>query len=123
MDVERLYQQADVFLFPSFREPTGIVLFEAMRHGLPVITTDIGGPGHIVTDECGIRVPARDPQQFASDLAAAVRRLATDAKTRRSLSAGAHKRVAEIGLWDRKIGRMIELYRSILEARQETVGA
>lgn len=121
-EVERLYEEADVFLFPSFREPTGIVLFEAMRHGLPIITTDIGGPGHIVTDECGIRVPARDPKQFATDLAAAIRRLAGNTKLRQQLSAGAHERVAEIGLWDKKVDRMVRLYRSVLEARQDAVG-
>jgi glycosyltransferase involved in cell wall biosynthesis len=113
-EVERLYAASDVFLFPSFREPAGIVLFEAMRHGLPVITTDIGGPGHIVTDASGIRVPVRDPDQFANDLASAIGRIAMDRALLSSLSDGARKRVVEIGLWDGKIDRMMRLYRSIL---------
>jgi glycosyltransferase involved in cell wall biosynthesis len=113
-EVERLYEDSDVFLFPSFREPAGIVLFEAMRHGLPVITTDIGGPGHIVTDASGIRVPVRDPDQFTGDLASAIGRIAMDRVLLESLADGARRRVAEIGLWDGKIERMMSLYRSVL---------
>ena len=37
-EVEGHYAAADVFCFPSFREPMGGVFFEAMAHGLPVIT-------------------------------------------------------------------------------------
>jgi glycosyltransferase involved in cell wall biosynthesis len=112
--VEQLYREADVFLFPSFREPTGGVIIEAMRQGLPVITTDVGGPGHIVTDECGIRVSPRDPAQFATDLAGAIRRLAGDRAALQALSDGARARVADIGLWDGKIDRMIGLYESVI---------
>ena len=115
-EVEQLYREADLFLFPSFREPTGIVLFEAMRHGLPVITTDIGGPGYIVTDSCGIRVPAIDPKQLAEDLALAIRRLAEDPELLKTLGTGARARVEEIGLWDRKIERILEFYSKILHA-------
>ena len=112
-EVENLYRHADLFLFPSFREPTGIVLFEAMRYGLPVITTNIGGPGHIITDECGIRVPAENPEQLSDDLADEIRRLAVNRDVLAILSKGARARVSEIGLWDQKIERMLQLYQQI----------
>jgi len=113
LEVENLYRQADLFLFPSFREPTGIVLFEAMRHGLPIITTDIGGPGYIVTDTCGIRVPAITPDKFSSDLAEAIRKLAAEPTTLMALGLGARERVEQIGLWDKKIGRILNLYQAV----------
>jgi glycosyltransferase involved in cell wall biosynthesis len=115
-EVERLTREADLFLFPSFREPTGIVLFEAMRSGLPVITTNLGGPGYIVTDDCGIRVEADNPEQFATDLASAIRSLALDPQRRQKLGAGAHARVAELGLWPNKIDRTLRLYREVIES-------
>jgi len=108
--VEQLYRQADLFLFPSFREPTGIVLFEAMRHGLPVITTNLGGPGYIVTKNCGIRVSVIKPDQFADDLSQAIRKIADDPEMLRVLGNGARARVVEIGLWDEKIKRILNLY-------------
>jgi glycosyltransferase involved in cell wall biosynthesis len=101
-------------LFPSFREPTGIVLFEAMRNGLPIITTDLGGPGYIVTDKCGIKVTARNPEQFASDLGHAIRLLAMDPKLREELGRGAQARITEIGLWSNKIQRIMKIYNNVI---------
>lgn len=111
--VEDLYARADAFLFPSFREPSGSVIFEALRNGLPVITTDVGGPGFVIDENCGFAVPARTPDQLASDLAAAIRRLASDPALRLKLSAGALDRVARIGLWPNKVAWLTELYADI----------
>ena len=52
--VEELYASHDVFCFPSFREPAGGVLYEAMRHGLPIVTADRGGPSWIVDASSGL---------------------------------------------------------------------
>ena len=60
--VESLYQNSDVFVFPSFREPSGNVVFEAMRYGLPVITTDRGGPSFVVDDRSGIKTAGKAPR-------------------------------------------------------------
>ena len=112
-EIERLYERSDLFLFPSFREPTGIVLFEAMRHSIPIITANVGGPGHIVNDASGIRIDAITPEQFAKDLAGAIRTLAQNPKAVNKLGIGARDRVKEIGLWDNKIERVLSLYREV----------
>jgi glycosyltransferase involved in cell wall biosynthesis len=108
--VEALYEKADAFLFPSFREPSGSVVFEALRHGLPVITTDRGGPGFVIDASCGITVPAIDPGQLADDLAVAIMRIAQDDSLRIRLSTGARERIERIGLWDSKIRWLRALY-------------
>jgi glycosyltransferase involved in cell wall biosynthesis len=112
--VEQLYARGDLFLFPSFREPSGSVVFEALRHGLPVITTDRGGPGFVIDDTCGVTVPAIDPVQLAGDLATTITRIARDEALRARLGAGARERVARIGLWDSKIRWLLALYDEIL---------
>ncbi|MGD8532301.1 MAG: glycosyltransferase family 4 protein [Gammaproteobacteria bacterium] len=111
--VETLYSTADAFLFPSFREPSGSVVFEALRHGLPVITTDRGGPGFVVDQSCGIRVPAVDPDQLAADLADAITRLARDPGLMLRYAEGARERIASIGLWDNKIQWLLDLYSQV----------
>ena len=116
--VEQLYSKADAFLFPSFREPSGSVVFEAMRHGLPVVTIERGGPGFVVNESCGITVPAVGPEQLATDLADAVTRLARDPSLVSRLSVGAHERVANIGLWENKVNWLLTLYSQILEENQ-----
>jgi glycosyltransferase involved in cell wall biosynthesis len=112
--VEDLYARADAFLFPSFREPSGSVVFEALRHGLPVITTDRGGPGFVIDETCGITVPAVDPERLATELAAAITRLARDPALCGRLAAGARERVAAIGLWENKIGWLLDLYAELV---------
>lgn len=114
-EVERLYQEHDLFLFPSFREPTGGVILEAMRYGLPVISTNVGGPGFLVTEDSGIVVLAENPEKLASDLSNAIVRLASDAELRKRLSEGARKRVEHVGLWEKKIDRMIGYYQEIAQ--------
>ena len=121
-EVDQLYREADLFLFPSFREPTGIVLFEAMRHGLPIITTNRGGPGYIVTEHCGLKIPVTEPAQFARDIASAIRTLAQDRAILDALGRGARARVSEIGLWENKIKRMLALYQEVIEASQANKG-
>lgn len=116
--VEELYQQSDAFVFPSFREPSGNVVFEAMRHGLPVITTERGGPGYVVDDCSGVRLNASEPNQLATDIANTVRSLAVDRDRVRRLSRGARRRVAQIGLWPKKLERMGELYQSLIPSHQ-----
>jgi glycosyltransferase involved in cell wall biosynthesis len=118
--VEALYAQADAFLFPSFREPSGSVVFEALRHGLPVITTDRGGPGFVIDDSCGITVPAVDPEQLADDLAAAMTRIARDDSLRTRLGQGARERVARIGLWESKIRWLLALYDELLDTTHQS---
>jgi glycosyltransferase involved in cell wall biosynthesis len=118
-EVEELYRQADAFLFPSFREPSGSVVFEAMRNGLPVITTDRGGPGFVVDASCGITVPANFPEQLAADLGAAITSLARKPELRRRLALGSRDRIASIGLWDNKIEQLLNFYEETLTSNSQ----
>jgi glycosyltransferase involved in cell wall biosynthesis len=112
--VDGFYRAADVFVFPSYREPGGNVAYEAMAHGLPLIVNDRGGPGACVDDTCGIRVHADDPRQYAEDIAKAVIRLTDSPGLRLALGRGARERLADTGLWDSKVLAMEALYRDIL---------
>jgi glycosyltransferase involved in cell wall biosynthesis len=109
------YRAADIFVFPSYCEPGGNVAFEAMGYGLPLVVSDRGGPGSAVNETCGIRVRPVTPEQFARELAAAIRRLVENREARLSLGVGARKRVADIGLWDRKIDQLGVLYTEVMK--------
>jgi glycosyltransferase involved in cell wall biosynthesis len=112
-EVESLYESHDAFCFPSFREPAGGVLYEAMRHGLPVITADRGGPAGIVDDASGIRIPVTDPLTYARDLANAIRSLAASPSLRAQLGTGARDKVLKEGLWSSKAASLVELYKDL----------
>lgn len=117
--IEELYRTHDLFLFPSFREPAGGVLYEAMRNALPIITAARGGPDYMVDDTCGIRVPVTTPVQFAKDLAQAVRLCAGAPEMAATLGQNARAKVASEGLWPAKAARLCALYQDLLTHRQQ----
>jgi len=113
-EVDAFYRAADIFVFPSYREPGGNVIFEAMGFGLPLIVSDLGGPANVVDESCGLRVHPDAPESFADGIAAAIALLAGDPELRQRLGAGARCQVEAIGMWDGKIARAEELYADIL---------
>ncbi len=113
--VDHWYERADVFVFPSYREPGGNVALEAMGHGLPAIVCDRGGPAEAVTDECGIRVTPQTPAQLARDLAVAVRSLEQDPQRCVAMGRLGRARVGAVGLWDHKIDRIGRLYEQVAD--------
>jgi glycosyltransferase involved in cell wall biosynthesis len=96
-EVIELYRTATVFALPCVvldngdRDGIPNVLVEAMRLGLPVVSTAVSGIPELVGDETtGLLVPPRDAEALASALA----RLLDDAQLRTRLATGAAHRVA-----------------------------
>jgi len=114
--VDEFYRAADVFVFPSFREPSGNVVLEAMGHALPLIVADRGGPGYAVRPDAGVRVAVRDPAQFARDLAAAIEDLAQDRARLACFGQGARELVTRQHLWPKKIEWMCGLIEQVVGA-------
>lgn len=76
-DMPHVYQNADVFVFPSVREGMPAALMEAMAAGLPCVVSDIRGNRELIGDEMvcdmlavgnrlsgGIRFSLRRPEQL-----------------------------------------------------------
>lgn len=82
----------DIFAFPSYFEAFGLVLLEAMQHGLPVVASDEGAIGDIVADgETGFLVPKRDVDCLADRLET----LLLNPKLRGQLGAAGRRRYLE----------------------------
>lgn len=80
--VDDFYRSSDVFLFPSIREPSGAVVFEAMSWGLPMICADYGGPAAHVDASFGHRVGVGSEGEFVSGFAQAMHMMMDSAETR-----------------------------------------
>ncbi len=48
--VPKLINQSRIFIYPSREEPFGLSILEAMACGVPVVTTNVYGPGEIITE-------------------------------------------------------------------------
>ncbi len=90
-EVQGLYASHRAFVFPSLHDSGGTVVMEALAQGLPVICLDLGGPGAILPEHCGLKICARGrtETQVVADLVEAMKKLAVDARLRQELAVNA----------------------------------
>ena len=62
-DLSLVYQNADIFVFPSIQEGMPAALMEAMAAGLPCVVSDIRGNRELVTQAGGARFRMGHPEQ------------------------------------------------------------
>ena len=92
--------EADVLVHPSLHDSGGLACLEAMAGRHAVICLDLGGPAQLVTNEVGIKIPARTPEQVIADIADAMIRLAENPNIRRQMGSAGRSRVSRYYLWD-----------------------
>jgi glycosyltransferase involved in cell wall biosynthesis len=85
-----------VYLLPSFRESTGLTMMEAMLAGCVPVVADCGGPGFIVTGECGYKVPVVGREQMVGQLASVITTIGRDRKIIFEKGPAARKRIATV---------------------------
>lgn len=59
-EVDGYFQGADVLVLPYRHIDQSGVLFQALRHGLPIVATDVGAFAHYVSPSVGLIVPPND---------------------------------------------------------------
>jgi glycosyltransferase involved in cell wall biosynthesis len=110
-DVPALLHALDVVLVPSWNEPFGRSVIEAMAMERAVIATSIGGPSEIIDDgRTGVLVQPLDVDAWIREIA---RLLANDGLRSRLGRAG---RAALIGRFDAEthVRRIVEAYQTVL---------
>ncbi len=113
-DVPELLAQTDVFVLASKQETLPISILEAMRAGLPVIASDVGGISEEVIDgETGLLVPPGSVEA----LSGALKLLLSDKRLRRCMGRAGRKRFEKLFLADAMIRRTGALYEEVLEER------
>jgi glycosyltransferase involved in cell wall biosynthesis len=106
-----LYENADIFLYPSKYEGFGLVLLEAMSYGLPVITAnnssmpETAGNAAILVDE-----------HDASTLAKAIMDLINDTHLKQRLVNLGYQRIKEFK-WETCAQNMLEIYKSAVHLK------
>jgi glycosyltransferase involved in cell wall biosynthesis len=98
-ELEECYATADLVVLASRGETYGMVLAEALAHGVPVLTTDVGGVREALGTDgdrlAGLVVPPGDPPA----LAAAMRRWLTEPQLRDELRHRAVQRRDGLAGW------------------------
>ncbi|MFO7563240.1 MAG: glycosyltransferase [Enhygromyxa sp.] len=110
-DVPTRLAGAQLFLLSTRREGFPLSVLEAMRAGLPVVASDVGGIGEALTPECGALVEPGSAPALADALAP----LLDDPQLRRRSGAAARARfLAEFG-YELHVRRTWAVYAEALE--------
>ena len=114
-DLERAYAAADVLVLPSRAETYGMVLAEALAHGLPVVTADVGGVAEALGpagegSRPGLLVPVGD----AEALGRALRAWLSEPELRDRLRRAARNRRASLRGWQDTAGTVSRVLSAVL---------
>jgi glycosyltransferase involved in cell wall biosynthesis len=110
-DVPELVSGLDALLLPSWEEPFGRAVIEAMALKVPVLATAVGGPAEIITDGLeGYLLDPRDPVAWAR----AIRRLANDPRLGHEMGLAGRRRVEKEFTLDQHVASMVDVYQRAL---------
>jgi len=110
-DVPELVRALDVLLLPSWEEPFGRAVIEAMALQVPVVATSVGGPPEILEDgKEGFLVAPRDPRAWAQ----AIRRLAEEPGLGDQMGRAGRRRVEDAFTADHHARAVLEAYEHAL---------
>jgi glycosyltransferase involved in cell wall biosynthesis len=111
--ISTYYQRSDLFILPTEYEGYGMVVAEALAHGLPVVSTPVGAIPELVGTDAGVIVPVGD----ATALAAALTKALDDPLWRGRLAEGAARVRERLHGWEAAAKKMEQVLASV--ARSE----
>ena len=113
-DLPGLYSGAQAFVYPSLYEGFGLPPLEAMACGCPVISSDRGSLGEVVSDAAWIVNP-----EDVEDICDALLQLHSDAKSRAALVQKGLLRASEFS-WERAARETLAVYRTAFHKNTKT---
>jgi glycosyltransferase involved in cell wall biosynthesis len=115
-DVFEKLGQCHVLVHPSLHDSGGWVCLEAMAARRPIICLNHAGPGALVGEDAGVKIPARSDRQVVRDIAAAMRQLAVDPKRRKHMGEAGRRLVLNHFAWPSKCAEMSLQYETLLRS-------
>jgi len=113
-ELAKIYYEHDIFIFPNHLQSWGIVPFEAMATGLPVIVSRGAGASEILTDgENALLVDPLRPDQIA----ASVKKLINSPELYSKLSHEGRNFVENNISWEKYAKDMFEIFKDTLNPK------
>jgi glycosyltransferase involved in cell wall biosynthesis len=112
-DVPTLLASAAVFVLPSLWEGQPLILQEALRAGVPVVATRVGGTPELTGEDAALLVSPGDPDRLAT----AVRSVLTDPALADQLRQAARQRARLLPTEDDAVTAALAEYRQVTRQR------
>ena len=113
-DIPEILSWCDIFVLPSLYEGLPISIIEAMRAGLPVIASNVGGVSELVNSETGILVESEGKPSLEEALFA----LIEDGECRQQLGSAGRKVFECSFRSDEMVSRYMKIYQSVITDTQ-----
>ena len=104
-ELSRWYVKSDIFALFSQYEAFGLVFFEAMAHGMPVLTHDVGANGELLI-KGAVVTPRYDQDAAVAELV----RLVNDDDYRESMGHDAREYAVAEFTWSAAAAKYLEVY-------------
>jgi glycosyltransferase involved in cell wall biosynthesis len=109
-DIPQILSEADIFILPSKWEGLPLSILEAMRAGLPVIATDVGGVAETVTDGVTGYLTARDD---VSDMRERIQTVMGNVELMRRLGRAGRRRYEKDFRLETMVEKTLAIYREV----------
>ena len=113
-EVQDILRGANLLTFPSVREFGGGVVLEAMALGVVPLICDYAGPGELVTEGTGYKVPLGSRAELVANFRAQLGAILDDPSNLPQMSRAALERVETYFTWDRKAAQIGAIYDWVL---------
>jgi glycosyltransferase involved in cell wall biosynthesis len=109
-EMPKKYQNADIFVLPSYNEGMSNALLEAMSCGLPVVVTNVGGTEELVDSSNGFVFNAGDVDELVKIL----KQLHFNKEKLEELGENSRKKAEQLN-WSNIANKYLELFYTIVE--------
>lgn len=112
--VQDVAAQANLLTFPSIREFGGGVVLEAMALGVVPVIVDYAGPGELVTEDTGHKVPIGRRDEIVAGFRDRLGAIAADPSDLPAMGTAARARALSLFTWEAKAGQVRQVYDWVL---------
>lgn len=110
-EVDQVYLQMDLLLHTSKSEALGTSILDAMKFGIPVIASNIGGiPEIVVNGENGYLCDSGDFEKMANQ----INNIASDSKLYNMLSSNCQESISQFDV-TKKVDKTFQLYSNLIK--------
>ncbi|HPX91001.1 MAG TPA: glycosyltransferase family 4 protein, partial [Spirochaetota bacterium] len=105
-----LYSRKTILVMSSLFEGFGLPAVEAMACKTPVVVTTAGSLKEVVTEDCGILVPPKDPIALKD----AILKLLSDSELRKKMGENGRRRAVENFSWPVAAKNTLKVYEDVI---------
>ena len=113
-DVQSIAAQAQLLVFPSVREFGGGVVLEAMALGVVPVIADYAGPGELVDDATGFRIPMGSRADLVAGLRGQLQAIAADPSVLPAMARAGQARVMRDFTWTAKAAQVERIWQAVI---------